>query len=74
MATTVYSKPACVQCNSTYKKLDKKGVEYVTVDVSQDAEAFSYITEELGYSAVPVVVTDDDHWAGYNPEKIAQIS
>jgi glutaredoxin-like protein NrdH len=39
--------------------------------------AFEYITEELGYSQVPVVVYDKDgtenHWSGLNPGKIEQI-
>ena len=28
MTVTVYTKPACVQCNATYKALDKQGVAY----------------------------------------------
>jgi glutaredoxin-like protein NrdH len=69
MAITVYSKPACVQCNSTYRKLDKHGVVYNTVDVSKDAEAFDFV-QSLGYAQVPVVVTDDDHWSGFKPDMI----
>src|SRR5690606_35206648 len=30
---TVYSKPACVQCDATYRALDKKGIEYTVVDI-----------------------------------------
>ena len=26
MTITVYTKPACVQCNATYKALDKQGI------------------------------------------------
>jgi len=25
---TVYTKPACVQCNATFKALDKAGIDY----------------------------------------------
>ena len=28
MTITVYTKPACVQCNATYKALDKQGIAY----------------------------------------------
>ena len=31
---TVYTKPACVQCNATYKALDKQGVDYAVVDIT----------------------------------------
>ena len=36
MTITVYTKPACVQCNATYKALDKQGIAYEKVDISLD--------------------------------------
>jgi len=69
MAITVYTKPSCVQCNATYRALDKKGVEYNKVDISQDATALEHV-RGLGYMQAPVVVTDDDHWSGFRPDKI----
>lgn len=72
MTVTVYTKPACVQCNATYRALDKRGVAYKSVDVSQDAEAMERVPA-LGYMQAPVVVTDDDHWSGFNPEKIGAL-
>lgn len=68
---TVYTKPGCVQCNATYRKLDAKGINYKVIDVSLDDEALA-ITKELGYMQAPVVVTDTDHWSGYNPDKIEE--
>ena len=73
MAITVYTKPSCVQCNATYRALDKKGIEYKTVDVSQDAEALEYIIG-LGHQQAPVVVTDNDNWSGFRPDKIATLA
>ncbi|HET6268511.1 MAG TPA: glutaredoxin domain-containing protein, partial [Arthrobacter sp.] len=35
MNVTVYTKPACVQCNATYRALDKKGITYQSVDITQ---------------------------------------
>lgn len=66
---TVYTKPACVQCRQTKKALDRKGVQYNTVDVSEDAQALEYV-KSLGFMSAPVVVTTDDSWAGYRPERI----
>src|SRR6478609_7613778 len=43
MSITVYSKPACVQCDATYRALDRKGVEYSVVDITQDAEALEMV-------------------------------
>ncbi|MCV7155429.1 glutaredoxin-like protein NrdH [Mycolicibacterium pyrenivorans] len=66
---TVYTKPACVQCNATYKALDKLGVTYETVDISLDADARDYVMA-LGYLQAPVVVAGNDHWSGFRPDRI----
>ncbi|GAA1169126.1 MULTISPECIES: glutaredoxin-like protein NrdH [Nesterenkonia] len=70
MSVTVYTKPACVQCNATYRALDKNGLTYRSVDISQDAEALERV-RALGYMQAPVVITDDDHWSGFRPDKIS---
>lgn len=49
MAITVYSKPNCVQCNATYRALDKAGLRYETVDISLDVEALEQV-RALGYT------------------------
>ncbi|MDO5750609.1 MAG: glutaredoxin-like protein NrdH [Rothia sp. (in: high G+C Gram-positive bacteria)] len=69
MAVTVYTKPQCVQCNMTYRALDAKGIEYTTVDVTQDAQALEMV-QSLGYMQAPVVVAGDEHWSGFQPDKI----
>ncbi|MER7570049.1 glutaredoxin domain-containing protein, partial [Streptomyces sp. NPDC097941] len=48
MAITVYTKPACVQCNATYRALDKAGIEYDVIDITEDAQARDYVMS-LGY-------------------------
>lgn len=66
---TVYSQPSCVQCTATYRRLDAAGLEYPIIDVSEDAEALEKI-KALGYLRAPVVITDEEHWSGYDPDKI----
>lgn len=73
MATTVYTKPSCVQCTATYRALDSKGIEYDVVDLSEDPSALETV-KELGYLQAPVVVTDDEHWSGFRPDKISQLA
>ena len=73
MTVTVYTKPACVQCNATYRALDKKGIAYQSVDISQDADALERL-KSLGYMQAPVVVTDQDHWSGFRPDKIEELA
>lgn len=66
---TVYSKPSCVQCTATYRKLDENGVEYKVVDIMQDPDAFEYV-KSLGHLQAPVVVAGEDHWSGFDPNKL----
>jgi glutaredoxin-like protein NrdH len=79
MTVEVYSKPNCVQCTQTKKTLDKQGVEYVTIDLTADAEAFEFVTSELKHRAAPVVVVKDDKgsvvksWAGFQPELLSEL-
>ncbi|GAA3809520.1 glutaredoxin-like protein NrdH [Cellulomonas soli] len=72
MAITVYSKPACVQCNATYRALDKLGADYTVVDISEDADARDYVMS-LGHLQAPVVIADGDHWSGYRPDRIKEL-
>ncbi len=73
MSITVYSKPACVQCTATTKELDRKGIDYNYVDITQDSDAMNYIMG-LGHKQAPVVVSGDDHWAGFRPDKIGALA
>ena len=68
----VYSKPVgCFACKFTKQRLDSLGVEYRDVDVTSDPSAFDYITKDLGYQQVPVVVAPDgSHWSGLDPDRI----
>lgn len=72
MTITVYTKPSCVQCTATYRALDKAGIEFDTVDISQDPEARDFVMA-LGYLQAPVVVAGDDHWAGFRPDRIKSL-
>ncbi|MGM7667175.1 glutaredoxin-like protein NrdH [Microbacterium sp. A93] len=73
MTVTVYSKPACVQCNATYRALDKKGIAYETVDMSQDVDALERV-RALGYMQAPVVMAGAEHWSGFRPDKIDELA
>ncbi len=73
MDITVYSKPQCVQCDATYRALNRAGIPYRSIDVSVDAEALEYI-KSLDYNQVPVVIVGDKHWSGYRPDRIQAVS
>ena len=67
--TTVYTKPSCVQCDMTKRYLDKQGIDYTTVDITQDPEALDLILG-MGFSSAPVVISDQGNWAGFQPDKL----
>lgn len=67
--TTVYIKNNCVQCDMTKRYMDKNGIEYTTVDITQDPEALEMILS-MGFQSAPVVISDKGSWAGFQPDKI----
>lgn len=66
---TVYTKPSCVQCDATKRHLKKLNLEFETIDITQDQEAYDKIVG-MGFQSAPVVITDSGSWAGYQPDKI----
>ena len=73
MSITVFSKPACVQCDATVRALNKHGLEFEVVDMSVDAEALESV-KALGYQQAPVVFADGDHWSGFRPDRIKALA
>lgn len=71
--TTVYTKPACVQCDMTKRYMDKNGINYNTVDITEDPEALQMILD-MGFQAAPVVISDKGSWAGFQPAKIDELA
>jgi len=70
---TVYSKPACVQCDATYRALDKHGIAYDVVDLTQAPTALELV-RSLGYLQAPVVIAGDTHWSGFRPDQITALA
>lgn len=71
---TLYSKPNCVQCNATARKLDQLGIKHDVIDLTEDLNAYRAV-KALGYMQAPVVaVTYPDgtveDWGGYRPDKL----
>lgn len=72
MSIIIYSKPDCVQCNATYRALDKHGIAYEVIDLTEDTVALGQV-RAMGYQQVPVIVAGDDHWSGFRPDKISAL-
>lgn len=72
MSIIIYSKPDCVQCSATYRAMDKRGLAYQVIDLTQDAQALGQV-RAMGYQQVPVIVAGDQHWSGFRPDKISAL-
>ncbi|WP_277062916.1 glutaredoxin-like protein NrdH [Schaalia cardiffensis] len=73
MSVIVYTKPRCLQCDATKRTLDKQGIDYRSIDITEDADALGYI-KSLGYKQAPVVITDEDAWSGFRPDRIKALT
>ena len=72
-----------MQCNATYRALDRAGIDYQVIDMSADLEALEYV-KRLGYTQAPVVVVEHPvagateqtyrtSWSGFNPGRINEL-
>jgi len=73
MIITIYTKPDCVQCHATCRALTRHGISYQVVDLLADRQALDHV-KSLGYQLVPVVQTATEHWSGFRPDKINQLT
>lgn len=73
MTITVYTTPLCMGCKMTAKHLDKSGIPYRKIDVTQDPDAAVHVAQ-LGYTTAPVITVTLpdglDHWHGYRPDRL----
>lgn len=69
---TVYSKKNCIQCDATVREMQRKGIEHQYVDITEDSQAMETVAN-LGYKQVPVVIAGEEHWAGFQPDKIGAL-
>lgn len=72
MTVRVYSKPNCVQCTQTKRGLERAGIEYVLEDILEPGNLAA--CKELGYLTAPVVMAGNEHWAGFNPDRIKALA
>lgn len=70
----VYTKNNCPQCFTTKMVLDNEGIEYEAINVEENEDALKYVRDELGFSAMPVVVAEGhEPFAGFQPEKLKEL-
>lgn len=66
---TIYTSPSCDKCKKTIGEYERRHRPVKTIDVEQTPGARHALTA-MGFSQLPVVITDEDKWSGYRLDKI----
>ena len=69
----VFTTPSCVQCAATTRLMDKLGIIYDKIDLSQHPDLIERF-RVMGHLAAPIVVTDRKTWSGFRVEKIRSLA
>jgi glutaredoxin-like protein NrdH len=72
MTITLWTKPNCVQCETTKREFDRRGIIYKTRRLDKSPKAVDRFLE-LGLTSAPIVETDDRRWGGFRLEKIKSL-
>lgn len=69
----IYSTPSCHYCQQAKEFLTEKGIEFDTIDVSTDKEAFSEMRKISGGArSVPVIAVGDRVIVGFEQDKVEE--
>ena len=68
----LYTLPACVQCESTKRLLNRNLIEFEEIKLQDDPQALEMI-KGMGYTAAPVVMAGERHWSGFRPDMIESL-
>lgn len=70
---TILSKSRCVQCDMSKKLMEREGVEFEERRMDEDPAALE-LAKSLGYLQAPVLIAGDQHWSGFQPERIMALA
>lgn len=82
---TLWSKPSCVQCTATKRKLTQLGVPFDELDLTEPehADQLAGFKEAYGFASAPIVELDNltledggrevRVWSGFRPDLLEQI-
>lgn len=64
--TEIYFKTWCPYSRRALRLLDRKGVNYTAIDVTDDRERELEMRERAGRTSVPQIFIDDRHIGGFD--------
>ena len=66
---TIYGLPNCVGCAATERTLNKAGIPYDKIDLTDRPDLVEMFKAQ-GLTQAPIVETNGDRWSGYRPDKL----
>lgn len=69
---TLYSTNGCVGCKMSKRVLTERGVTFREISLEEEPDALELV-RSLGHMQAPVLVTEDDHWSGFQPDRLNSI-
>lgn len=72
MKIRLFIKPYCGWCHKAIGWLNEQGVQYETLDVIADRDAYAEMVGLSGQSLAPVIDVDGDVLADFGPEELAK--
>ena len=71
---TVYSKPVCFPCKATVRDLTKLEIVHVVLPLLEVSDDQLEAWRNQGLLEAPIVITPDETWSGYRPDRIKQLT
>jgi len=68
---TVHTKPNCVQCTATKRKLGTLGIPYTEVELTDESAAQF---KRFGHLSAPIVTTREHSFSGYRPDLLEDLA
>lgn len=65
----IYSKNNCVQCKMTKRFLEQHNVAFKEINLDEQPEFIEHV-KNLGFSAAPIVETENEAFSGFQPNKL----
>jgi len=68
----IFSTPICPYCMTLKRFLTEKGIEFESIDVSEDLKAQDEMVEKTKQSTVPVIDIDGEFIVGFDRKAIVE--
>jgi glutaredoxin len=72
MNIRLFIKPYCPWCHRAQHWLNERGIQYETLDVIADSEAYTEMVNLSGQRLAPVIDVDGEVLADFGPDELAK--